>query len=295
MRKILTSRIFVFALTTVTILMIGFTVYAVNYNKNSISHVYDESVNIPEPTNNKDVPSYAKWEPMLGAYISEDLYYDKESKSFRDKVKYDENYKDSEAYKREKWLEKNRQSSNVLYKSILEWDKSQSESLSFSAIRNIKNEPSFKNNILVLGYDYLPEMVQIVMNDNVWDEPMIAAIECMSGIECLPQGMLLDSAEFKHDIWKKTFKEYMANAKDMVKSKKDIEKLGMFALPFIEEEINNGNTSYTSYIPLILSKCEGESKENLSGQDVDYLKKWVAKNNKKITTLKSIIKLYSDK
>ncbi|MCX8128880.1 MAG: hypothetical protein N3I35_02125 [Clostridia bacterium] len=280
-------------ITTVLVLLVGITTYTIDENQgDAISHINDENVNIPEPKNN-NVPSYAKWDARLGAYISEDVYYDEESKTYRDKPKYDKDYDKNEAYRNEKWLKGNKDSDKKLYKAIVNWNKNRT--LSLSAFYIIKDDPVFKENILSLGFDYLPEMLDLAFNDRVWNLPMLAGVECMTGIQCLPEKETLDSSENRTNLWKEEFKEYLANAKDMVKDEKDIQKLGMFALPYISDEIENGDTRNVKHLSKILSKCSGIEKENWSDKETGDWKEWISKNGKKISTLKSIIKSFGGK
>ena len=105
----------------------------------------------------------------------------------------------------------------------------------------------------------------------------------------LTEDCLIDDLESKHDLWRETFKEYMTSAEEMVKNEKDIEKLGMFALPCISEEVKVGNKKYASYIPLTISKVRTEQKVDLTEQSTEYWCEWLDKNEDAINKLKDII------
>lgn len=307
LKKIFTSKLFVIGVSMISCCMITFTVYTVKAKKdtqnsinhtNSISYIYDESVYIPEPPRTREVPSYQIWEPMLGAYISEDLYYDKESRTFRDKheTMAVENYENSEPYRLDKWLEKNKNSNKPLHKAIMAWQKYRSEHPSLCSFYDIKSDPGFIDNIEALGLEYVPEMLEMVTKDNVWNFPLLTAVECITGVEgCLPEGWLLDDEESKHEMWKESFKKYMTDAKEMVKNDKDVEKLGLFALPYIAEEIENGDTKHLDKMASIVSKHEKVSKDKLSKKDAKAWKDWIKNNEKKITIIKEISEKYKNK
>ncbi|OPZ93231.1 MAG: hypothetical protein BWY74_01216 [Firmicutes bacterium ADurb.Bin419] len=305
LKKIFTSKLFVIGVSMISCCMITFTVYTVKAkkdtqnsinHKNSIYHIYDESVYIPEPPSTREVPSYMRWEPMLGEYISDDLYYDKESRTFKDKPVVEENYENSEPYRKEEWLKKNKNSDKPLHKAIMAWKKYRSEHPSLSSLYDIKSDLGFIDNIEALGLDYVPEMLEMLTKDNVWNHPLLAAVECITGVEgCLPEGVLLDDAEFKHEMWKESFRKYMTDAKEMVKNDKDVEKLGLFALPYIAEEIENGDTKHLDQMASIVSKHEKVSKDELLTKDEEYWKGWIKNNEKKITIIKEISEKYKNK
>lgn len=288
MKRIGFKKVILFTVSLVTLSTLVYTGHAFENRKNTLSYVYDESVNIPEPKDAKNVPSYVKWEPKLGIYIREDMYYDEKSKRFKEKEQYNNDLTKRESSRIEEWLKVNKNSNNKLYQAIIRLDQSRSKTLNFSTIYDVKTDPEFKNSIIPLGVEYVPQMLELAFKDNIWNWQMLAAVESITNIKkCLPDDVILDSEPSKHSEWKSKFKYYMKNAKDMVKSEKGIEDLGMFALPLISDEIENGNDRYLSYLSELIPNDNG-----IKSKSSQELKELINSKSKEVSILRSILESY---
>lgn len=293
----LLRRVFAILLTICSVFSIGIAAYSTSNNRsNSLLHVFDETVNIPEPEGT-NVPDYVKWDAKLGCYVLKDFTYNKDEKKYDLKDKENPSYMESEAYRKEQWLEKNKNTKNKLYLGIFKWMEYKSNNFDFSSIRDLKKDLGFKNSILSLNYSHVKEMLDLMYKEDVWNWEMASAIESLVGINCLPEGVMLDSSESKLKKWKEEFtnKNKFTNDKvknDKVKDNKEIIECGLLALPVIYDEFKNGNKKHLEILPELISNAE-LLKEDFSKYSDNDWEKWFSNNTQKIETMRIIVEYFN--
>lgn len=166
-KNIIFSKKFMIVFSMVTIITVTCSVYLF-FNPDIVSGINNESVYIPEPENN-DVPDKAKWVPELGCYLHKDYYYDKEAKTIKETETFKENlkklkgnYKEEESFRKDEWKEK----TSILTINCIEQFSigKETRKLGFH-LYIIEDDPAFKENIVSLGIDYLPQMLDLLYKE----------------------------------------------------------------------------------------------------------------------------------
>lgn len=233
-------------LSAVTVIFCAFTVVLLTKGKadgdsthgNTLQNVYDESVSIPEPPENKGkVPAHIRWEPMLGCYIRNDVKYDPNTKSF---IVPDEGLlstadPDNENIRIDDWMAKNKNTKDKFLTSLVAYETKKETVLTDSSRYFPDKDDSVMKGIVPLGIPYLNDMMDMVMNQKLFDIPLTYAIGQITGTNCQPTGMFYDGYEQTHDQWRSNMKDLLGSVEKAVKSGEDLDKYGLLILPFLDQ------------------------------------------------------------
>lgn len=233
-------------LSAFTVLLFTFTVvYLTRGNAaidsthgNTLQHINDESVNIPEPPENKGkVPNHIRWEPMLGCYILKDAKYDPDKKSF---IIPDEglNYavdQNNEAASQIDWLAKNKDTKDKFLASLVAYETKKETVLTNSSQYFPDKDDTVTEGIVPLGIPYLNSMMDMVMNKKLFDVPLTYAIGQITGTDCQPTDMSYDDYEQTHDQWRSNMKNLLGGVEKAVKNGDDLSSYGLFILPYMDQ------------------------------------------------------------
>ncbi|TYQ12975.1 UNVERIFIED_CONTAM: hypothetical protein Cloal_4018 [Acetivibrio alkalicellulosi] len=232
---------------------------------------------IPEPPREgKDIPSDVVWDETEGMYKlkEEEIFFNANApsdfvESFVAWAEEDE------------WIAKHKDSSNKLDKVMIKWIENKKLNQHKSNYEPDKCE-IFKE-IVKLGVKYLPEMLDRIEEDNtIQTGVLMDAFSRITNVDVLKD---INVSEEGKKEWKQKCKDVMENAEQKVKNakakinngdvesaKNEIKELGVFALPYVVEEIKNGNKKMESLV----------DTKKYSQEELEVLKKWSKnRNNKK--------------
>ncbi|MCX7921543.1 MAG: hypothetical protein N3B21_05940 [Clostridia bacterium] len=117
----------------------------------------------------------------------------------------------------------------------------------------------------------------------------------------------IDESDNGRTNWMKSLKEKLSsidhklkeaseNAK-VAKSKEEKDKIknsvkefGLFALPYVQDEIDKGDYSLVEYLPEVVDSYTKVGKDELEKKDNQFWKVWFDKNQGDIKVLRGIIK-----
>ncbi|MFZ5988131.1 MAG: hypothetical protein ACOYWZ_13535 [Bacillota bacterium] len=147
-----------------------------------------------------------------------------------------------------------------------------------------QEDKKFKELFLNLGIEHLPEIIERV-NDDRWGFLMI---DCVQGMTKIKNVWNIGSSKEQRKAWLDKFKETVNSAEKRVKSKDDIQSLGLFAVPFIMDELEKENYEYLEYLPDLVDEYTGLSKGELQKKDIAFWKRWSKKHERDIKVLRNI-------
>jgi hypothetical protein len=187
----------------------------------------------------------------------------------------------------EDWMKENSQTTDKLYAGLLAYRKSLEENPSLSSIRLPGDNVVIVNDIIPLGVPYLNEMLDMVMNQKLFDVPLMYSIEQIAGVSCKPENMSFDDYEPTHDAWRANMKDLLENAETAVKNREDISKYGIFALPYVIDD--NTNKELQSYLA---SQSDILGKSGLAMKNISDGSTWVQDNKDLITQIRNCVNRY---
>ncbi|TYQ17725.1 UNVERIFIED_CONTAM: hypothetical protein Cloal_0087 [Acetivibrio alkalicellulosi] len=202
---------------------------------------------IPEPPREgKDIPSDVVWDETEGMYKlkEEELFFNANAPSdfVESFVAWEEE---------DKWIAKHKDSTSKLDRAMIKWIENRKLDSAFKSRYEPDKDKTFKE-IVKLGVEYLPEMLDRIEEDNAFKTGVLMdAFSRISNVDALKR---IDVSEEGKKEWKQKCKDVMENAEQKVKNakekinngdvesaKNEIKELGVFALPYVVDEIENGN------------------------------------------------------
>lgn len=266
-------------------------------NVNTLDYVADESVYIPEPEENiGKAPDHTRWEPMLGIYVVKEMYYDPETRSFMLPEDWDiaegTETEDNENIRIEAWLEVHSASESALYAGLIAYEKSKlsgsySENYNpLSSIRLVSDSTVVNQTLIPLGVSYLDGMLDLVMNQKLFDVPLSYSIEQITGVVCQPEGMAYDDYEWTHDQWRANMKALLAGVETAVENGESADAYGLFALPYLVRTDPDALAQFLTDQPDLMMQ-NGFSMDQASDPAA-----WAQDNAERISSLKDCVEKY---
>jgi hypothetical protein len=255
---------------------------------NTPDYVVDDSVYIPEPKENKGrVPDHIRWEPMLGLYIVKDAYYDPETKSFiiPDHIVTPEPG-DDESLRIDLWIKAHPSPDNTLYAGLIAYKKSLDENCTPSSLRLLDNNKVINDVILPLGIAYLDDMLDMVMNQKLFDEPLTYTIEKVAHVDCQPEGAAFCGYEQTHDIWRSNLKKLLSDVETAVIEREKIDIYGVFALPYLSESNVDLLAAY------VVENSNFFKSNGFIMNNADHAVLWIADNKNLLDQIKFCVEKY---
>jgi hypothetical protein len=263
---------------------------------------------VQEPKGNKNLPSHMKWNPYKGEYYNasdfawdsvENMYIDK---SILKQVKGSNNISASKNTV-EEFIDDSKNSDSQLDKAIVKYLEERDPKLDLYSYYNPDEDQAFINNLLSVDIKYLPKMLEYANEDKFSVLMMhaiarIAKVEDLTSFDLNPEGV---------DKWKKKFDDLHNSAPAVVKnfsdkvktsadskiiesSKHEVKKLGMLAVPYLIDEISNGNIALTNTVEEIINtntKTFNKKNAKLEISKIAW-NDWVQGNSDNIKTLKEL-------
>ncbi len=159
----------------------------------------------------------------------------------------------------------------------------------------IKDNSEF-NNLVDIGPDALPIIKKRVdeSGENGLREYILAiAAEKIAKVDLKENNFGWSTAKEWSDKWNTHSKNLSANFKNIIKSNKSSEaknaeiiKLGIPALPFIIDEVEQGNTELISALQKL---AEGNKKISFDIDSVKDYKEWAKANKKNVQNLRDLV------
>jgi hypothetical protein len=255
---------------------------------NTLQHVNDETVNIPEPPENKGkVPDHIRWEPMLGCYILKDATYDSNTKSFNipDGGLLSTADPDNENIRIDDWMSKNKSTKDKFLASLVAYETKKETVLTDFSRYDPSNDDSVTEGLIPLGIPYLNNMMDMVMNKKLFDVPLTYAIGQITGTDCQPKGMSYDDYEQTHNQWRSNMKDLLGGVEKAVKNGDDLSKYGLFVLPYLDQVDKTRAQNFQSKYAKLLQKG-GATSDILSDPQ------WLVNNGALVNQIKKCIDAY---
>jgi len=250
---------------------------------NTPDHVYDESVNIPEPMENKGrVPDHIRWEPMLGLYVDKSAYYDAETKSFVFPMAPGDGI-ERETNRIYKWIENNRDTKNPLYQILIQYEDSLSApGQSKSSHRQPNDNIVVQKEMIPSGAKYLDQMMDMVFTEKLFTVPLMYAIEQITSTKCQPVDQLYDDQDEPKEQWRASMKSILSKVEGAVKNNEDLTPYGIFALPYLADKRSD---PMTAILPAI-------QKAGISADGTVGTANWITENKDSIETIRRCVEKY---
>ncbi len=261
---------------------------------NSLAYIYDESVNILEPIDKAaEIPENIYWEPMLGCYVSKELEYNPKTRSFEEvlgnvdpKILEDEN---REIYWWENEFDENNEAHMAIKLMKENW-------VSTEKMQSIVDQESFQIHIVPLGIDAIDEFLVMAIDKNIFNKTCLSAIGVIGQVNCTEWESLgidsvsMDDNTYHHELWKRNFYEIMAELNSKNVDIDDIDKYGVFILPYLSESYAKDTDFINGIISLKFNiKSITGLKTALTTQ------RFFEKNSGVILMLEEVIEKYSSK
>ena len=266
------------AMITLKTLLIGILMVFITSASTASNNLF------PEPINN-GAPDYVTWDPETGEYINNDFYKDPISGELYDKKVKPQGYEGSKKLVSSltQWTSSHRNSASQVDKALVKYfgDLQNYRPSSYKAYYDPKDDPYLKD-IVQLGYEYLPEMLEKINTDIDVANILMFSIEEITKTN---NGFI----EYNKDTIKQWLGEFN-NKKNKAKnistlSSEDITSLGMLAVPFLSDKAEKGDVKALYSINSIL----GYGKDIDKSLALSNWKKWKVDNEKTITLIKEYI------
>ena len=284
----------------VTLTAISFTVaLAAGYfskkekviKENSLTYIYDEGVYIPEPEN-KDIviPDDVYWEPMIGCYVSNELKYNPETRTFEEVLDEVPEQLPGEDLREAYWWENGFDRNNDVHMSI----KNMYDNWVYSEkMQTILDQEAFQEYIIPLGAAGIDELLVLSIDENIFNKVSLSAIGVIGGINCTDWASLgidsvaMDDNPYHHEIWKINFKTLMKDINNKEIDIYAIDKYGLFILPYLRSTYEeNKETVYQ----IIKNKFNINSKMGLITNETT--EGFFNKNEDVINMIEDVVKKY---
>jgi hypothetical protein len=262
----------------------------------------------PEPKSDANLEPGIKWNPYVREYYDSKAYeWDTVEKKYVD-LKLKKNKKQTgEVIQSKDPVEELMNSTdtnpiNIAFKHY--WEHYDKRLLAKSHY-NPSEDQSFIDNILTIDPKYLPEMIDNVKKSS-FSIIMMHAIGNISRVKDLTQVSEMPDGQ---ENWLLKLEEVTSNMPDKVKKisdniknstnesqkvqlKDDLSNFGLFAVPFMIDEINSGNTELSEVLNNILntdliSFRKGKETEQNPTSKVDW-KSWAKDNQETLAILKKL-------
>jgi hypothetical protein len=248
------------------------------------------------------------WNPDKKEYYNSDSFtWDHEKQCYLPILKYSNQKLLSLSYTpadEEKWLTENKNSKNSIDIAIIEFnnkikEENQKKPNLSSATLSIDDEAYnvFSN----LSIDSLNEMLTKIKNNTIFSDLLRVGVQKMTKVKD-SNLVINDNAK-----WLKEFNSKISSADNKIKyySEKiksgvdiqtenqideDIQSYGIFAAPYLLDELNNGNDKMMKYLPSSLENYCKDSKDNLSKKDKTYWQNILQNHKDDMNKLKNLTK-----
>lgn len=210
----------------------------------------------PEPQRSTKIPSHIKWNTNTGEYYnSKDFKWDEKTRKY---IAIDMPINSNESLTNEHplvtWLEDHKYSDDIIDKALIEYFSVPVDSkFGKASFYNPYNDTNLKK-ITSLGIENLPKMLKRIKSDKAVCSQLMSAVQVMT---CTSAGFtdasdegsnlwvlnLVEKAKNSHDIITNAHKKLKQekNAEAINEIKKDISSLGIFGLPYAQDESKKGN------------------------------------------------------
>jgi len=231
-----------------------------------------------EPPRTEDIPDYVLWNPYKGVYYDSNVYDLDENTgeyTMKEPVAYGDMGGDpidpidmvDEHARNEEWVKNKLKvgTNDPLDIALIEYNKALHENIPSKIVfssecYSAEKDPNFYI-ISDLGIDYVPEMVERVLNNEPFSKQLLHAVALMTKLKPDFRGTykskvewidhmyeIIDESESKVKNISKRIKENELKQNDdlMKQLKAELDDLGIFAYPYINEEIKAGNKGFES-------------------------------------------------
>ncbi len=264
------------------------------------------------------MPGHVKWNTERGEYYNAESFTWNSERRTYEPIMPQPKPEELEKIKRVKtdveWMEENKNSPSIVKKAIIEYYAALAE----EAIRNpyISKSSRFRPEILKsmkilidLGVGNLPEMIKEIKENNPFGPHLMYAISSMTNVEEL--GKYLSAPPDGVTYWLKSLKETVSDAEDKVKilsgnlkyaktkgvkekAKSELKGLGLFAVPFMVDEIKKGSDELVEFLPETVDEYSNVDKVELSKKDKAFWNNWFDENKDNIEVLRKVVNDYKN-
>lgn len=261
----------------------------------SFNSVYADNLFYPEPEHKSEIPANLIWNTYTNEYYDSDVVsWDTEKKQYALVIKENQIKENDEMmidYRSpEQWIEDNKNSTNAIDQAIISYYNEsklcyeKNPNLAARSFYSPDEDPVLY--IMVdLGIEYLPEMIKRIENNDIWSGLLMTSVAQIANIKELSFVSVVPDDMKK---WISDLNNRILTAQSRVQSGNDIIGSGVFALPYIMDELNNGNDSVIKHLPDILYKCYNLNKEELVIKDKVYWINWFNEHKNEVEVLRNI-------
>lgn len=262
---------------------------------NSVSYIYDDTAYIPEPTDSSvEVPDDVYWEPMIGAYVSNELKYNPETKTFEEVLDGAIPKTAAEDYRQMAWWENEFNEKDEMHMAIKlmidNWVSTQ------NSMETIIEQESFQKYILPLGADALDDLLYLAIDKNIFNRMSLSAIGVVGEINCtfwyelgVYDVVAVDDYYYHHEVWKVNFADLMTELKHQNIDRENIGKYGVFILPYLKDVYKTESEWVDG---LVTSKFNIESIAGF--KTASSTKRFFVKNRNTLNMLSEVIGKYGN-
>lgn len=209
----------------------------------------------------------------------------------------------------QEWLQKNPNPTDSIDKALITLNKvciEETRANPYLALRSdcpfTKDDPCY-DVFLTLKVSDLKRIVTRISNQDVWSYVLQKAFARMTNIQGLELGandplVWVNNLKNKVSSIPLKIKNYSVELKNGVSNQtytsinNDIQSYGIFAVPYIMDEVNNGNDQMIKFLPSLVDKSMMDkpdiSKNDLDKKDKSYWLNWFESNKTDISELREM-------
>ena len=268
-------------------------------------YTFANKISYPEPEDSK-APKHLVWNPDTGGYYNPDKYeWDENRKKYVDKNRGSLEEASTGTFAVDNtvklWLEQHKDSSDVLEKAIVKYFyKKQEIPFRLPYASFFDGEEEALKILTDLGPAYLPDMKNMLANNDIWTVQMMYSINHITNIK--NENMIYSTSPEVKKIWIQEYENHVSTAPGIVQksaeklkmnpddsqAKEEIINRGIFALPYIADEFKKGNYELAILLPELTNQKETASK------DIDYWTNWIDKNSSDIEIAKDLTRTVTE-
>lgn len=298
-KKRLIIIIIIAVIITLSLVIVAITLGNTNNDDviktNSVSYIYDDTAYIPEPTDSSvEVPDDVYWEPMIGAYVSNELKYNPETKAFEEILDETIPITAAEDYRQLDWWENEFNEKDEIHMAIkLMIDNWVS---THNSMETILEQEAFQKYILPLGAEALDDLLYLAIDKNIFNKMSLSAVGVIGEINCtfwfelgVYDVVAVDDYYYHHEVWKVNFIDLMTELKHQNIDRENIGKYGVFILPYLKDVYKTESEWVDG---LVTSKFNIESIAGF--KTASSTKRFFAKNRNTLNMLSEVIGKYGN-
>lgn len=293
-------KVIIFSLTAVFILSL------------SLIAAKASKVNYPESQRPKGIADSVVWNPDLGEYYNSDNFiWNPEIQGYQPK----EMNKPVEILNshitEEEFIVANSGTTDEVDKAVVKYYKKVRAIIASGYTQGVygpgssnydpKEDPAFNELTSNLKIEHFPNMISKIKNKHTASCRLMNAINEMANIHDLNKYV-----STKPELWlshlkqksnwaelkvKESAEKLKDNSNDNIKKqvKEELKSYGLFVLPYIMDEISEGNIAMIDLLPDLVGKYSEKDKDELSGKSKDYWEDWFKEHSEDIKALKTVV------